>query len=115
MFTRTASMLWALLVISTTLVTAYPTTLDVNYHANNAYAVKGGYLLSRQSADQHAAPLRIMALGDSVTVGSKNTVNAYRQYLRTHLRSKGWEVNMVGGSKSGDMKDKVCKSQSLLT
>ncbi|OGM49676.1 hypothetical protein ABOM_001781 [Aspergillus bombycis] len=58
------------------------------------------------SRDGKPFPLRIMPLGASITTGLKSSdKNGYRKVLRQQLRSAGWEVNMVGSLKSGDMKD----------
>ncbi|KAI9375572.1 SGNH hydrolase-type esterase domain-containing protein [Aspergillus egyptiacus] len=51
-------------------------------------------------------PLRIMPLGASLTVGYQSSDgNGYRKPLRDQLRYAGWEVDMVGSSKNGTMKD----------
>jgi hypothetical protein len=53
-------------------------------------------------------PLRILALGASITWGLKSTSgNGYRKPLRDKLRSGAWEVDMVGTKVNGDMLDNV--------
>ncbi|RDW72271.1 SGNH/GDSL hydrolase family protein [Aspergillus mulundensis] len=51
-------------------------------------------------------PLRILPLGASITWGQNSpTGNGYRAHLRNQLTSAGWNVDMVGSKKNGDMKD----------
>ncbi|KAL2820826.1 SGNH hydrolase-type esterase domain-containing protein [Aspergillus cavernicola] len=58
-------------------------------------------------------PLRILALGASVTWGiHSSTGNGYRKFLREQLVSQGWEVNMVGSKRNGDMKDNQLEAHS---
>ncbi|RYP60769.1 hypothetical protein DL771_010388 [Monosporascus sp. 5C6A] len=49
--------------------------------------------------------LRIMPLGASITKGDPSAPElegrGYRKYLRDRLRSRGWEVNMVGSQRWG--------------
>lgn len=53
--------------------------------------------------------LRTMPLGASITFGLKSTDgNGYRDWLRKQMRSAGWDVNMVGSVKAGEMEDNVC-------
>ncbi|KAK4204960.1 SGNH hydrolase-type esterase domain-containing protein [Triangularia verruculosa] len=48
--------------------------------------------------------LRILALGDSITYGEGSSHgNGYRKYLRDSLRQAGYEVNMVGSKRHGQM------------
>ncbi|ETS79802.1 hypothetical protein PFICI_07331 [Pestalotiopsis fici W106-1] len=50
--------------------------------------------------------LRILNLGASIVYGvGSSTGNGYRSFLRDQLRSTGWNVNMVGSKRNGDMKD----------
>jgi lysophospholipase L1-like esterase len=50
--------------------------------------------------------LRILPLGASITFGQKSSDgNGYRKVLRKQLRGEGWDVNMVGNSTAGTMKD----------
>ncbi|PLN80097.1 SGNH hydrolase [Aspergillus taichungensis] len=50
--------------------------------------------------------LRTMPLGASITFGLKSTdENGYRGWLRRQMRFAGWEVNMVGSVKAGEMED----------
>jgi hypothetical protein len=54
--------------------------------------------------------LRVMPLGASITEGvgsEKSGHNGYRKLLRSQLRWKGWNVNMVGSKQDGTMADKV--------
>jgi lysophospholipase L1-like esterase len=49
-----------------------------------------------------AAPLRVMALGDAVTVGKGSSTGAgYRSTFWTQMRDAGVEVDMVGGKEDG--------------
>ncbi|CAM1507911.1 Fc.00g047590.m01.CDS01 [Cosmosporella sp. VM-42] len=51
--------------------------------------------------------LRIMPLGASITFGlTSSDNNGYRKGLRDQLRFDGWQVNMVGSVKNGNMVDK---------
>ncbi|KAK4450304.1 integrin alpha N-terminal [Podospora aff. communis PSN243] len=51
--------------------------------------------------------LRIMPLGASITEGvGSSDGNGYRKWLRSQLRWKGWQVNMVGSKQNGNMADK---------
>ncbi|KAH8887189.1 hypothetical protein GQ53DRAFT_874237 [Thozetella sp. PMI_491] len=51
--------------------------------------------------------LRVMPLGASITEGVQSTDgNGYRKWLRSQLRWKGWNVNMVGSKQNGDMADR---------
>jgi hypothetical protein len=41
-------------------------------------------------------------------LGTKSeTLYRYRSFLRDQLRSSGWNVNMVGSKRNGEMKDNV--------
>jgi hypothetical protein len=61
-----------------------------------------------EARDGKPFPLRIMPLGASITTGLTSAdLNGYRKVLRQQLRHAGWEVNMVGSLKSGNMKDNV--------
>jgi hypothetical protein len=54
----------------------------------------------------HDFYLRVMPLGASITQGQESTdQNGYRKWLRSQLRWKGWEVNMVGSKHNGAMQD----------
>ncbi|KAL5362232.1 SGNH hydrolase-type esterase domain-containing protein [Aspergillus floccosus] len=56
--------------------------------------------------DENRVALRIMPLGASITAGYRSTDgNGYRNYLWEQLRYEGWEVDMVGSLRSGDMQD----------
>lgn len=50
--------------------------------------------------------LRVMPLGASITegIGSRNGVG-YRDLLRAQLRTRGWNVNMVGSKQNGRFED----------
>nr|UMZ45337.1 hypothetical protein [Paramyrothecium sp.] len=51
--------------------------------------------------------LRVMPLGASITEGvGSSDKNGYRKLLRSQLRWKGWNVNMVGSKQNGNMADK---------
>lgn len=59
--------------------------------------------------------LRVMPLGASITEGVKSTDgNGYRKWLRSQLRWKGWNVNMVGSKQNGNMADKVRTTYRVL-
>jgi lysophospholipase L1-like esterase len=59
-----------------------------------------------QIRDGNRVALRIMPLGASITAGYRSTDgNGYRKYLWEQLRYEGWEVDMVGSLRSGDMQD----------
>ncbi|KAG2421540.1 hypothetical protein HFD88_005515 [Aspergillus terreus] len=59
-----------------------------------------------QVRDGNRVALRIMPLGASITAGYRSTDgNGYRKYLWEQLRYEGWEVDMVGSLRSGDMQD----------
>ncbi|KAF7531462.1 hypothetical protein G7054_g8866 [Neopestalotiopsis clavispora] len=61
-------------------------------------------LLRRQTAG--SVPLRILPLGASIVYGyGSSDQNGFRKKLRDQLRYKGWEVNMVGSKRNGDMVD----------
>jgi hypothetical protein len=63
-------------------------------------------LLRRQTAG--SVPLRILPLGASIVYGyGSSDQNGFRKKLRDQLRYKGWEVNMVGSKRNGDMVDNV--------
>ncbi|KAI1841397.1 hypothetical protein JX266_012408 [Neoarthrinium moseri] len=50
--------------------------------------------------------LRILKLGASIVYGTgSSNGNSYRSFLRDQLRSTGWNVNMVGSKRNGNMKD----------
>ncbi|KAK8855247.1 carbohydrate esterase family 3 protein [Apiospora arundinis] len=51
--------------------------------------------------------LRVMPLGASITQGIQSTDgNGYRKHIRDQLRFAGWNVNMVGSKRDGNMNDK---------
>ncbi|KAL3474615.1 SGNH hydrolase-type esterase domain-containing protein [Aspergillus californicus] len=51
-------------------------------------------------------PLRVLPLGASITWGVHSSDgNGYREPLRAQLQSAGWEVDMVGSQRHGDMED----------
>ncbi|KAI9171496.1 carbohydrate esterase family 3 protein [Paramyrothecium foliicola] len=55
---------------------------------------------------QAITPLRLMALGASITWGSKSSHgNGYREHLHELLIEGGYEVDMVGSRKNGAMAD----------
>lgn len=57
--------------------------------------------------------LRVMPLGASITQGIQSTDgNGYRKHIRDQLRFAGWNVNMVGSKRDGNMNDKVRFIQS---
>lgn len=68
-----------------------------------------------EKPDERDFFLRIMNIGDATAIGDPETTdddvtedgNGYRKYLRDHLRSEGWQVNMVGSQSGGDMDDNV--------
>lgn len=62
----------------------------------------------RHPPDNKPFVLRTMPLGASITVGlGSRDGNGYRNWLRQHLRSDGWQVNMVGSHHNGTMCDNV--------
>jgi hypothetical protein len=64
-----------------------------------------------QSRDIKPFPLRVLPLGASITMGYKSADgNGYRKWLRQQLRYAGWDVDMVGTTKSGTMHDNVSYS-----
>ncbi|ETS78505.1 hypothetical protein PFICI_10567 [Pestalotiopsis fici W106-1] len=61
-------------------------------------------LLRRQAVG--SVPLRILPLGASIVYGyASSDNNGFRKKLRDQLRYRGWEVNMVGSKRNGDMVD----------
>jgi lysophospholipase L1-like esterase len=53
-------------------------------------------------AAEAAEPMRVMALGDSLTLGSGSTHRGgYRAEFWQRLRSEGYEIDMVGGKADG--------------
>lgn len=61
------------------------------------------------NANEKPFLLRTMPLGASITFGLKSTDgNGYRGWLRKQMRSAGWDVDMVGSVKAGEMQDNVC-------
>lgn len=68
-----------------------------------------------QIREGNRVALRIMPLGASITAGYRSTDgNGYRKYLWEQLRYEGWEVDMVGSLRSGDMQDNVSGLGSIL-
>ncbi|KAK4165172.1 hypothetical protein QBC43DRAFT_378166 [Cladorrhinum sp. PSN259] len=68
------------------------------------------FLDKREDGDliRRAKPfqLRILPLGASIVRGfGSSNGNGFRKFLRDQLRYEGWEVNMVGSQKNGDMAD----------
>lgn len=62
------------------------------------------YLTPR--AVSNGAELRILCLGASITYGwASPDGNGYRYALRSALRQAGYNVNMIGSVKSGNMND----------
>ncbi|PKY03913.1 SGNH hydrolase [Aspergillus campestris IBT 28561] len=58
------------------------------------------------NATEKPFALRTMPLGASITFGERSTdKNGYRGWLRKQMRFAGWDVNMVGSVKSGEMED----------
>ncbi|KAF9873870.1 hypothetical protein CkaCkLH20_08604 [Colletotrichum karsti] len=58
----------------------------------------------RKRADK--VPLRILSLGASIVWGvGSSQGNSFRKPLRDRLRYDGWEVNMVGSLRNGQMQD----------
>jgi hypothetical protein len=65
------------------------------------------------SARQSRPLLRIMPLGASITEGiGSDPRNVYRKLLRDVLRSKGFNVNMVGSQSTGNFNDKQHEGHS---
>ncbi|KAI4602200.1 hypothetical protein KJ359_009438 [Pestalotiopsis sp. 9143b] len=55
-----------------------------------------------------SVPLRILTLGASIVYGyGSSDQNGFRKKLRDQLRYRGWEVNMVGSKRNGNMVDNV--------
>ncbi|KAI1085208.1 carbohydrate esterase family 3 protein [Whalleya microplaca] len=96
------NLLWCIVSCSSSLVNGLviPRSLEPN----------GGSILPRDDAATTSVagglPLRIMALGASITFGEGSTDgNGYRSDLRTALVNAGNTVNMVGSKPNGTMKD----------
>ncbi|KAJ6178216.1 hypothetical protein N7519_008677 [Penicillium mononematosum] len=83
-----------------TLVLASPTAIS---HDN---LLSSDDVSALQSRDTKPFPLRVLPLGASITMGYKSADgNGYRKWLRQQLRYAGWDVDMVGTTKSGTMHD----------
>jgi lysophospholipase L1-like esterase len=62
----------------------------------------------RIAARAEKVPLSILPLGASITWGVNSASgNGYRGPLRDQLTSAGWQVDMVGSKKHGNMTDSV--------
>lgn len=62
----------------------------------------------RRNDKTNACSLRILPLGASITWGQNSASgNGYRKPLRDRLQWQGYEVDMVGSRRNGNMKDNV--------
>jgi lysophospholipase L1-like esterase len=51
------------------------------------------------------APLRVMPLGDSITWGTRQSGNSYRDFLWNRLAAEGHALDFVGSGRNGPMAD----------
>ncbi|KAM5381701.1 hypothetical protein ACJZ2D_002921 [Fusarium nematophilum] len=99
---------WALLGVGGTLADGGPLAERKIAHPFADFA--SDYLSRRQNP---TVPLRILPLGASTVFGvGSSTGNGFRKPLRDALRFDGWEVNMVGTKKNGDMADADNEAES---
>jgi hypothetical protein len=89
-----------------TLVSASPTVIS-----HDSLMSSDPEVSALQPRDTKPFPLRVLPLGASITMGYKSADgNGYRKWLRQQLRYAGWDVDMVGTTKSGTMHDNVSYS-----
>ncbi|KAK6068339.1 killer toxin subunits alpha beta [Seiridium cupressi] len=91
------SLLYGVLLFALTV-----TSLPAEIYGSN-HTLTSDLLVSKRAPDFYA---RILPLGASITLGLRSsTGNGYRKPLRDGLRKEGWEVNMVGSKRNGNMND----------
>lgn len=63
---------------------------------------------SKATGEKKPFTLRVLPLGASITYGYKSSDgNGYREYFLEMVEADGWDVNMVGSVRHGDMKENV--------
>ncbi|KAL1855454.1 hypothetical protein Plec18170_004174 [Paecilomyces lecythidis] len=67
---------------------------------------KGKTENSKATGEKKPFTLRVLPLGASITYGYKSSDgNGYRDYFLEMVEADGWDVNMVGSVRHGDMKE----------
>ncbi|KAK9413786.1 putative SGNH hydrolase-type esterase domain-containing protein [Seiridium unicorne] len=91
------SLLYGVLLFALTVA-----SLPAELYGSN-HTLTSDLFVSKRAPDFYA---RILPLGASITLGLRSsTGNGYRKPLRDGLRKEGWEVNMVGSKRNGNMND----------
>ena len=104
MYSSFCNLLSIIAILST--VSASPI---LQHRRGDAYTLDYNHWNSLSARKNDKPLLRVLPLGASMTKGGgdtpKDNESGYRRVVRESLRSKGYPVNMVGCSKSGEFQD----------